>query len=77
MVREVAIIGLGWVTSIGCNGSEVLQSLLESRSGIRLVDWFPDFGVASVRGRSLPMAYGLGVVQRGAGPEYGYCLSIG
>ncbi|MCC5806225.1 MAG: beta-ketoacyl-[acyl-carrier-protein] synthase family protein [Opitutales bacterium] len=41
MQREVAVTGLGWVTSIGCDGASVLHSLRHSRSGIRPVDWFP------------------------------------
>lgn len=58
MAGEVAITGIGWVTSIGCDRSSVSQSLLQSRSGIRPVDWFegcpvkvagtiPEFDVSS------------------------------
>ncbi len=42
MAAEVAITGIGWVTSIGCDGETVRQSLLQGRSGIRCVDWYPD-----------------------------------
>lgn len=41
MQREVAVTGLGWVTSIGCDGDTAFASLRHSRSGIRPVDWFP------------------------------------
>lgn len=49
MGREIAITGLGWVTSIGCGGPAVLESLVESRSGIRPVKWFPGESECPVR----------------------------
>ncbi len=40
MGADVAITGIGWITSIGCNADTVRESLLLGRSGIRPVSWF-------------------------------------
>ncbi len=40
--KRVAVTGLGFITSIGNNRAEVLESLRRGRSGIEIFDEMPD-----------------------------------